>query len=237
MFIYVAFLGQKQQLIIQNEQLTAQKRQFDIEHVDQQEQFRLQQNEIAAQQRQFEIQQQSIKQQNFESSFFKLLNLQMTIVGGLHVNLSGAGFSGRSCFSALYAELFNSLGVSKGVLNLYRGSDPTTLDQHREFVVKHYLAFYEKHEPELSHYFRNLYHIVKFVKESGCSYQDQRRYTSLMRAQLSAFELALLFYDGISPLGEKFKPRIEEFGLLEHLEKKHIPVQEWLCFYSQEAYH
>ena len=45
---------------------------------------------------------------------------------------------------------------------------------------------------------------------------------SLVRAQLSAYELALLFYNGLSKYGEGFKPWIEEFGLLEHLDKDHL---------------
>ena len=78
-----------------------------------------------------------------------------------------------------------------------------------------YSAFYTQHQGALGHYFRNLYHIFKFVKESPI--EDKRRYTSLARAELSQYELALLFYNGISPYGEKFKPLIEEFGLLENL--------------------
>lgn len=41
-----------------------------------------------------------------------------------------------------------------------------------------------------------------------------------MRAQLSAFELALLFYNCLSEYGrDKFKPLVEEFGLLKNMRR------------------
>jgi hypothetical protein len=66
--------------------------------------------------------------------------------------------------------------------------------------------------------------------------QDKRRYTSLARAQLSQYELALLFYNGISPLGEKFKPVIEEFGLLENLDETLLFEPGHEEFYDQKAF-
>src|SRR5207249_4987111 len=101
-----------------------------------------------------------------------------------------------------------------------------------------YDVFYEKHQEDLAHYFRTLYHIIKLVKFSEVivKAEDKRRYTSLARAQLSAFELALLFYNGISKQGEGFRPWIEEFGLLEHLDERYLlhPLHEGL--YSEKAY-
>ena len=41
----------------------------------------------------------------------------------------------------------------------------------------------------------------------------------MVRATLSQFELALLFYNGLSENGEKFQPLIEKFGLLENFDR------------------
>lgn len=49
-----------------------------------------------------------------------------------------------------------------------------------------------------------------------------------MRAQLSADELGLLFFNGISEHGEKFRVLIERFALLENLRPKRIPLWEEL---------
>jgi Putative phage abortive infection protein len=89
-----------------------------------------------------------------------------------------------------------------------------------------------------------LNHIIKFVNESvalktesaDADYKNRRRYTSLVRAQLSAFELELLFYNGISPNGEKFKPLIEKYGLLENFDTKHLLNPNHEDFYAESAF-
>ena len=98
-----------------------------------------------------------------------------------------------------------------------------------------YLEFYDAHQEEIGHYFRHLYHIIKFVKTSDID--DKRRYTDFVRAQLSSFELALLFYNGLSAHGrEKFKPLIEEFALFKNLPSKILLKRTHREFYEGGAY-
>ena len=79
-----------------------------------------------------------------------------------------------------------------------------------------YLDFYHKHQSDVGHYFRSLYHIIKFIDLSDI--KDKHLYTDLVRAQLSSFELTLLFYNCISDLGrEKFKPLVEKYALLKNM--------------------
>jgi hypothetical protein len=217
MFIYVAFLGQKQQLLIQNEQLEAQKRQSEDDQQAQQESFRQQRHEIERQQKQFEVQQRSIERQAFDNYFFQLLNLQNQIASQLRQTVEDgkggtAKLEGRECFASWYADLKQDYARQLSASQTGRVS--VDMD-------KCYACFYHDHQEVLGHYFRNLYHLVKVVKLSDVvlEYKDKRRYTSLVRAQLSAYELALLYYNGLSEFGRHFKPWIEEFGLLEHLDK------------------
>jgi hypothetical protein len=97
-----------------------------------------------------------------------------------------------------------------------------------------YEEFHSRFRGVLDHYFRNLYHIVKFIDNSEVD--DARRYTSLVRAQLSPAELFLLFYNCLTPRGEKFKPLIEKYGLLEQLPDSEISVPAHKALYSPEAY-
>lgn len=53
------------------------------------------------------------------------------------------------------------------------------------------------HSDFLSHYFRHLYHTVKFVAESDIEYKDKIRYLRILRAQLSNQEQAMIFYNWI----------------------------------------
>jgi hypothetical protein len=191
--IFVAFLAQKQQLIRQDVELEEQRRRFQLQH-------------------------ESIKQQNFENSFFQLLSLHNQIVSGM-VDLINFPDDlkprGRACFDNLYGSFRSN-----------RWNRVKTGDR--------YLAFYDYYQGVLGPYFRNLYHIIKFVKNSDV--EDKKRYTSLVRATLSQCEQALLFYNCLSPLGEKFKPLVEEFGLLDNLDRRILLNREEEKHYYPKAF-
>lgn len=207
MFIYVAFLGQKQQLLLQREEMEGQETQF-------------------------QLQQDSIKRQNFESAFFQLLNLHGQNISQMRQLKTNSQTSevyvqheGRSCFVKWFAEM----------QNVYSASRPSE-DQRKslQHSVDCYIKFYDSRQANLAHYFRTLYHVFKFVEDSDI--EDKRRYTSLVRAQLSAAELLLLFYNGISPHGEKFMPIIVKFGLFEHLNRSLLLHQSHESFYDTKAF-
>ncbi len=211
LFIFAAFLAQKQQIIQQDAELEDQKKQFALQH-------------------------QSLKRQNFESAFFELLSFQNQITEQLRrVVKWSLGMAertdvteGRLCFSAWYKTL-------QGGFEAMAKSEEDK--KNRDFVVNVYCDFYHDYQASLGHYFRTLYHVFKFVKESDIDTRQKRRYTSLVRAQLSTGELVFLFYNCLSPFGEKFKPLVEEFGLLEHLDKDFLLNPTHADFYETGAYH
>ena len=211
--ILVAFLAQTRQL-----------RQQDAEMENQQEQFRLQQ--------------ENMTRQSFENLFFQLLNLQSKVASEFQVTLETA-HTGVASFKPLYGRLKENLTLAAladfDLKNKAKGINPSPETQ-RDFAIAQYLAFYKPFHAELGHYFRNLYHIFKFIKSSEFQHAEQRRYSSLARAQLSPYELTLLFYNCITPLGDKFKLLIEEFGLLENLEKSLLIDPEHVHFYEATAY-
>lgn len=63
---------------------------------------------------------------------------------------------------------------------------------------KGYLA---GHQQSLSHYFRNLYTVYRFISESGLSGRDKRLLARITRSRLSNYEQALLVLNAVSPLG------------------------------------
>ena len=86
-----------------------------------------------------------------------------------------------------------------------------------------------------SHYFRSLYHIFKFISLS--EFQDKQFYANLVVAQLSSYELALLFYNCLTSYGnEKFKPLIEQFGVLENLDTNLALAGSHLERYDKSAF-
>jgi hypothetical protein len=205
LFIYVAFLGQKQQNLQQYADSLDQQRQFDL-------------------------QQESIKRQNFESSFFQLLNQQNAIVTEMRYG-ANSRWQGRECFqewftNELKTKIYNERWT-RATLTFSR-NEKLPPEQLNRMAIESYETLYRTHEASLGHYFRNLYHLIKFVDESDAlkspdpkiDYDNKRRYTSLVRAQLSAFELAMLFYNGVSIWGDKFKKLIHKYELVEHLDEK-----------------
>lgn len=104
-----------------------------------------------------------------------------------------------------------------------------------EIFITQYELFYINHEHEIGHYFRLLYNIVKLVKLTDGI--DKKQYTNILRAQLSSYELKLLFYNCISSWGkEKFKPLVEEFALLKTIPRAVLPDDNLLHQFTMEAF-
>lgn len=88
------------------------------------------------------------------------------------------------------------------------------------FINQHYEKFYYDYGHIIGHYFRTVYNILKFVDTANIDETKKKTYTNLVRAQLSKFELGLLFYNSINPKfgSSKFLPLIKKYDLLKHLE-------------------
>jgi hypothetical protein len=208
--------------------------------------FELQREELSETRKVFKIQSETLKKQQFESTFFNLVNLHHQIVNSIDLK------STRDKYGLI--ERFRNRGALKDKLPNERITEITTgrdcfvkfrngLKYHYyekeesndleelSFIKKVYDEYYEKHQSDLGHYFRNLYHIFKFIKNSEV--ENKQMYTSLVRAQLSNDELFLLFYNGLSDMGKKFKPLIEEFKILKTLNPKSlIDMEKHYGFYE-----
>lgn len=72
---------------------------------------------------------------------------------------------------------------------------------HEAKVVNAYKKSAEEHIDYFSHYFRNLYHILKFIDESTLIGNDEKyMYSKFVRSQLSDIELVCIFYNSISKI-------------------------------------
>ncbi|MGQ7776827.1 putative phage abortive infection protein [Bacillus sp. WC2507] len=79
-----------------------------------------------------------------------------------------------------------------------------------------YENLYKRQENIIGHYYRNLYRIVKLIQNNTFDSESQerdneekRKYRGILRAQLSSFELLMLFYNiSYSEKGKKFKELI-----------------------------
>ena len=176
------------------------------------------------------------------------MNHQETIINGLSIELedeieTGVSIdyqsnkiSGRDVFEALYRQY---------IIKVYYMVDGDYVPKSEEYVglkelfqndndaFKHYVE--DKSVGRLDHYFRHLYHIFRYIKMSDFSEVDKYRYASLVRSNLSQYELVLLFYNCLSPNGiEKFKGLVEDFALLNNLRVNLLAKEEDRRLYREK---
>lgn len=194
------------------------------------EEFELQRNELQETRNIFQEQTITQHKQRFETTFFQLLNFHNLIVSGIDVNIKDEKIIGRDCFKHFYEKL-----KMASTNRAYRKHDD---DSSKVDIIEMYYLLFDRDQSDLSHYFRHLYHIIKFVNNSNLSFEEQKNYTNFVRAQLSSYELIMLYYNGLSDYGsEKFKPLIEKFSILKNLNTDLI-LTEFKCEenYSENAF-
>jgi hypothetical protein len=182
--------------------------------------------ELRGQKEQLEAQNRTFRQQTFENTFFQLLRLHNEIVDSLVIKAYSGHqtIRGREGIARLYREL-----------NLVSTRRATNDKEALEEINAVYEKFYDQNRGHLSHYLRNLLALLEFVANSAI--ENPGLYSNVVRAQLSTSEISLLFYTGLSDLGNnKFKPLIERFSLLEGLVKESVADTTYLELYEPQAY-
>lgn len=189
----------------------------------QREELKLTRDELSGQREQMESQAITLKLQQFENTFFQLVRTQSDITAAILVNRGGgAGMAGgRLALRHVYEQLRDR-------------EIPMVGSRSLADIQSAYENLFAGYEPQLGHYFRHLYHVIKFIDQSAV--EDKRRYTTFVRAQLSSSELQLLFYNCLSRFGsENFKPLVEKYGLLKPLSAVDPPVSH-RRFYAPSAF-
>lgn len=166
--------------------------------------------------------------QDFEATFFTLLRIFSEVVADitftkleLIANAAGIGGKsaaevtrkGREAIRSLYEKFKETYG------NIRPEGPPA------DFYELKYGEFYrdKDHQAQLGIYFRTLYRIFDFVNRSGLSSEERAKYANVVRAQLSAYELGLLFYNCLWEEGKVgFKPLLERYGVLKHLKEETV---------------
>lgn len=196
LFSALAFAGLWYTIFLQRHQLELQRADQDgleIQLKDQQDHLR--------------AQTQLLLQQSFENTFFHLLRLHNDNVRSQKIRDGNLVWEGRAAFEESSRLLRRAIGKEH--------SDDKAILLSR--VNDLYSEVCELDGVDYSHYFRNLYHIVKYVDEKGDA-KDKQRYLSQLRAQLSQAEFVLLMANGLRDEGRsKFKPLIEQYSLLHQL--------------------
>ena len=176
----------------------------------QSKELRLSTKELAHSVRALNDQTAAVKLQNFERTFFQIVRLHHDIVKALDIRSPGTlavTTTGRDCFKVFYNRFTQQHSKANAEHNN---------EGQLTIVLKAYEPFYREHQHEIGHYFRNFYRILKLVDESDVD--NKSSYTGILRAQMSSYELVLLFYNVLNPVGAKLRTLVERYEFLENME-------------------
>ena len=205
-FIYVAFLGQKVEMLYQREELGLTREELSATR-----------EELKGQREQMAIQNENLRKQNFENTFFQLVHLHNEIISGI----TSGDKQGRECFKIFYEHI-------NGGYNREKAKNDFSF---KKFFWQYYRGF----ESRLNHYFENLYRIFEFLDVS--TIRDKELYINLALAQISSFELLLLFYYCKFYEKEEFVRLIEKYQLFKNLIPAELFSGEHSTMYESKAYH
>lgn len=140
---------------------------------------------------------------------------------------------GRSCFKYLFEE--STDGNIKQYLieqeRLAKSENKETdinQDELRALI-----------EVPFGHYFRYIYRILKHIDESNLlddiddAEYIRKEYASILRAQLSTYELLLIFYNALHPEFQNTSKRlIEKFAIFNNLNPKYLVLMSERMYYG-----
>ena len=229
LFSGLAFAGLIVTLMMQHEELGLQRKEIAQTN-----------KELAAQQKEFEEQTKTMKIQRFESTLFNMLTIQQNILNSLfyqtseHNNIQET-INGRKLFDFFYNEKYIIIIQPKlickeiGIKNIIK-----RYNEHTFYELVDNISIFDN-------YFRHLYRIFKYIDQSPLiEKKDRYEYTCIVRAQLSDYELVMLFYNAlnVNDNGEyKFKKLIEKYAIFNNLRKDLLARGDNDCvLYCEGAY-
>ena len=84
------------------------------------------------------------------------------------------------------------------------------------------------HQSRLGHYFRNMFHIVKFIdSDQDLSLDQKKSYIKNFRVQLNTFEQALLLVNSMSVFGSDWSQYIIKYKLVKNIPKDFFGSDYW----------
>lgn len=187
-----------------------------------------------------DAQNKAIAHQSFEQTFFSWLKSYRDSVNEIEYPSGGKVFNGRK---AMYSWWELALGTNsvayeycriKGVqkegfsweqyFDALAEEDPIGM---AELALKQWEGVYQLNEYQLDSLFRNLYRLILWVHsqdEDRINRAQKWLYISIVRAQLSWTEMVLLFYNGYTYRGAKFKRLVEQYALFDNLNMESAAV-------------
>lgn len=173
--------------------------------------------------------------ERFESNLFEMIHIQQEITNGLLVEYFNETkqireiSKGREVFRRIYLDFQNKIVFPDGNKKCTLFVALNNLPDLKTNLSKVEIMW------NLDHYFRHLYRIFKYIDDADSnviSDEKKYKYTGIVRATLSPYELIMLFYNGFSH--PKFKAMIEKYALLQNLRMELLASQADISLYKQK---
>lgn len=207
--------------------------------------IRQQNKNLEYQQRAIEQSKKDINQQNetmkierFENTFFKMIEVQQSIVNDLYAADSHKEWvkqdnsSGRSAAEVLTKYEYRGRNLFYYVFKLCKhefanhtfpnNTSVFGLSEVIKLRGKDYFDYFMT-TTMFDHYFRHLYTILKFISlNEWLGMEKQYQYSTFVRATLSRYELVMLYYNGF--FHPKMKKMMERYCLLNNIRTELLPM-------------
>lgn len=228
LFSGLAFAGLIVTLIMQHEELGLQRKELAQTN-----------DELAAQREEFVAQTKTMKIQRFENTLFNMLSLQQGIVNSLdYIPQDDADPNPESRGKYVFDVFYN-----KKITKFQYGNERQIMGIKGLIQAENDIQAYRR-VSEISifdSYFRHLYRIFKYIDESQLIDNTERySYSCIVRAQLSDYELLLLFYNALTIDDNgafKFKHLIEKYAIFNNIRESMLARQhEDYILYHGGAY-
>lgn len=189
-------------------------------------------DEVVAQTKEFRIQNEMAKDQKNEETFFQLLRFHNEIITSIELEQADMDFAtgenqtktvvGRKAFVEYYDIFKRFFGETSE--NIQADSQ----ENLARLFDTCYNTFYLEYQADLGHYFRNLYNILRYIK--SVKKETRPFFLSLLIAQLSNYELTMLFFHCLRTTNKDFKELVEEFEVLAQVPKDEVTSMAYVLY-------
>jgi uncharacterized membrane protein len=160
--------------------------------------------------------------QNFENIFLKMLEMNEKNVKSMDITfLNGPDISklkDKNAFEIIYHSFKENYNLILNRNNTSLGDSKSNEVGELAIIKKAYIEFSNEYLIVVGPYLRHLYYLLNYVDDQSFL-KNKLFYINMIRTQISANELLLLFYACLSERGyKKFKPLVEKYGILSHIE-------------------
>lgn len=159
--------------------------------------FELQRDELKETRKIFEQQTKTMRNQQFESNFYSLLNVFIN---------NRMKFVDENLFENVIAKMKEDVSLA-------------SIDQTSESIHNNYYTEYLANRADLAMYFMTLYRLFKIIEECpNFDLNEKTYYHKILRSQISKDELLVLYYNYHSNFGKKPLPIALKYNYFKHLE-------------------